>query len=63
MSDLKNRKRVNVTLANDFYEWLLEKTEKTGTPFSRIIEMATIEKYRDEYEEFLKNRKKGGDGK
>ena len=59
MGEPKNRKRVNVVLNNDFHEWLLLKTEQTGTPFSRIIELATIEKYKDEYTEFLKQKNEG----
>ena len=59
MGEPKDRKRVNVTIAKEFHEWLLDKTAKTGTPFSRIIEMATIAQHKDEYEEFLKNRQEG----
>jgi hypothetical protein len=56
MSDLKNRKRVNVILGRDFHDWLLYRCQKTGTPVSRILEIATMEKYEKEYEAFLKAR-------
>lgn len=49
---LKNRKRVNLTLDNKFVAWLHSKNQETAIPISRIVEMATIEKYKEEYDNF-----------
>ena len=53
----RGRLRTNITLDSDFKAFLLHVEETTGTPISRIVEMATKEKYKTEYEQFLNNRK------
>ena len=53
------RIKKTLSLDKDFCDWLDEKQRKTGAPPSRFIEVTVIAKYRDEYTEFLKNRKDG----
>ena len=59
MGEIKNRTRKTLYLDNNFHEFLSEKSENTGTPISRIVEIATIKQYQDEYDKFLEKRKGG----
>ena len=47
MADLKNRKRVNITVDIKLHERLKEISEDTGAPISRLIEKALKEKYKE----------------
>ena len=49
------RIKKNLTLDQTFAEWLEYWQEKTGAPPSRVMEIATIEKYQAEFDEFKKN--------
>ena len=51
------RIKKTLSLDKDFCEWLDEWQKKTGAPPSRIIEIATISKFKKQYDEFLKNKK------
>lgn len=52
----KYRTKTAIYLDNTIYEWLMDKHEKTDIPNSRIIERALNEYYKDEIEEFKKNK-------
>lgn len=60
MGDLKNRKRTNLSFDNTFWEWIGKYSKETGIPISQLLEKATIKQYKDEYEEFLKNKANEG---
>ena len=53
------REKTNIVLDTEFKVFLEHLRETTGTPISRIVEIATKEKYKAEYEQFLKFREKG----
>ena len=52
------RIRTNLILDAGFKEFLDHLKDKTGTPISRIVEIATIEKYKDEYQQFKKDKER-----
>ena len=54
-----HRTKKTLYFDNLFCEWANAKSESSGIPVSRLVEMATIEKYKDEYESFKKNHKGG----
>ena len=45
MADLKNRKRVNLTLDIDLYKKIIEISKETDVPVSRMVDKALKEKY------------------
>ena len=51
---LANRQRTNLTFDKVFWEWLNQQSKRTGTPVSRILEVAAMEKYDKEFTVFLK---------
>lgn len=53
------RVKVNMLIDPEFKAFLEHMKETTGTPISRIMEIATIEKYKAEYEKYLSEKKKG----
>jgi len=50
------RVKTNLLLDPEFREFLDELKNKTGTPISRIVEKATLEKYQKEYRLFKKEK-------
>jgi len=56
--DFVARTRTNMFLDNEFKEFLEHLKEKTGTPISRILELATMEKYKDEYQKFIESKER-----
>jgi len=52
--------RVKTTLLLDpeFKEFLEHLKNETGAPISRIVEIATLEKYQKEYRQFKKDKAK-----
>ena len=57
------RIRTNLILDSEFKSFLDHLKDKTGTPISRIVEIATLEKYKDEYQQFRKDKERFADNK
>ena len=51
------RIRTNLILDSEFKKFLDYLKDKTGTPISRIVEIAALEKYKDEYQQFMECQK------
>ena len=52
------RIRTNLILDSEFKSFLEHLKDKTGTPISRIVEIATLEKYKSEYQQFKKDKER-----
>jgi len=52
------RIRTNLILDSEFKDFLEYLKDKTGTPISRIVEIAALEKYKDEFQQFKKDIKR-----
>jgi len=48
------RVKTNLLLDPEFKDFLEHLKNTTGAPISRIVEIATLEKYKSEYQQFRK---------
>jgi hypothetical protein len=53
------RVKINMFIDPEFKAFLEQMKETTGTPISRIMEIATMEKYKDAYKKYQSEKRKG----
>ncbi len=57
------RVKTNLLLDPEFKAFLEHLKNTTGAPISRIVEIATLEKYEKEYQQFREQQKKASEEK